>query len=172
MEKLILEVKGGPKSAVYMLLFSGLLMPVLGVIFIILSQMKRSTHAVYTGVSGTMSYAGSFGGGYVVSEEARTVMIVAGIVLIGLGIAILSGIPSISKTTIKVFDNHIEGCIYIPIIIGVARKDFLFQYSEISGMQNVKNVLVIHSAGKVKRIALKDEQTVMQVVQAIQQATM
>ena len=144
-------------------------MPVLGVIFIILSQMKRSTHAVYTGVSGAMSYAGSYGGGYVVSGEARMVMIVAGIVLIGLGIAILAGIPSISKTTIKVFDNHIEGCIYIPIIIGVARKDFLFQYSEISGMQNV---LVIHSAGKVKRIALKDEQTVLQVVQAIQQATM
>lgn len=171
MEKLILEVKGGPKSAVYMLLLSGLMMPILGVVVIILSQMKRSTHAVYTGVPGAMSYAGSFGGGYVVSEEARTVMIVAGIVLIGLGIAILSGIPSISKTTIKVFENHIEGCIYIPIIIGVARKDFLFQYSEISGIQNVKNVLVIHSFGKVKRIALKDEQAVMQVIQAIQQAT-
>lgn len=106
-----------------------------------------------------------------VSEEARMVMIVAGIVLIGLGIAILARNSIDIENDDKSFDNHIEGCIYIPIIIGVARKDFLFQYSEISGMQNVKNVLVIHSAGKVKRIALKDEQAVMQVVQAIQQAT-
>lgn len=170
MERLIYQAKGAPKIAVIMLLCGGIGMPIAGIMFIILSQMKRSTSAVYTSVSGTMTYAGSIGGGYMVNQEARTTMIIIGIVAIVLGIAVLSSIPATSKTNIKVFENHIEGCVYPPIIIGVLRRDYFFRYTEISGIQNVKNVLIIHHvSGTVKRIALKDEKTVMEVMGAIQQ---
>ena len=77
MERLLFESKGAPTKAVVVSGVGGGILAVLGIVIIVISQMKHATHSVYSGVyGGAMSYSGSYGGGYLVGEGARTMLIV------------------------------------------------------------------------------------------------
>ena len=90
MERLLFESKGAPTKAVVMSGVGGGILAVLGIVIIVISQMKHATHSVYSGVyGGAMSYSGSYGGGYLVGEGARTMLIVFGVVSILAAIASL-----------------------------------------------------------------------------------
>ena len=67
MERLLFESKGAPTKAVVMSGVGGGILAVLGIVIIVISQMKHATHSVYSGVyGGAMSYSGSYGGGYLI----------------------------------------------------------------------------------------------------------
>ncbi len=96
MERLLFESKGAPTKAVVMSGVGGGILAVLGIVIIVISQMKHATHSVYSGVyGGAMSYSGSYGGGYLVGEGARTMLIVFGVVSILAAIASLCSLVSV-----------------------------------------------------------------------------
>ena len=52
MERLLFESKGAPTKAVVMSGVGGGILAVLGIVIIVISQMKHATHSVYSGVYG------------------------------------------------------------------------------------------------------------------------
>ena len=113
----IITNQGAPtKAKLFMSGVGGGILAVLGIVIIVISQMKHATHSVYSGVyGGAMSYSGSYGGGYLVGEGARTMLIVFGVVSILAAIASLCSLFGIAKTRLMVYDYHLEGSYYIPI---------------------------------------------------------
>ena len=159
MERLLFESKGAPTKAVVMSGVGGGILAVLGIVIIVISQMKHATHSVYSGVyGGAMSYSGSYGGGYLVGEGARTMLIVFGVV------SILS-----AKTRLMVYDYHLEGSYYIPILGLTIRRDYYVKYQDIAGITRNQNVLIIHMVGTQQRIAVKNNQMAETAHQMIQQ---
>lgn len=170
MEKLLFESKGAPTKAVVMSGVGGGILAVLGIVIIVISQMKHATHSVYSGVyGGAMSYSGSYGGGYLVGEGARTMLIVFGVVSILAAIASLCSLFGIAKTRLMVYDYHLEGSYYIPILGLTIRRDYYVKYQDIAGITRNQNVLIIHMVGTQQRIAVKNNQMAETAHQMIQQ---
>ena len=170
MERLLFESKGAPTKAVVMSGVGGGILAVLGIVIIVISQMKHATHSVYSGVyGGAMSYSGSYGGGYLVGEGARTMLIVFGVVSILAAIASLCSLFGIAKTRLMVYDYHLEGSYYIPILGLTIRRDYYVKYQDIAGITRNQNVLIIHMVGTQQRIAVKNNQMAETAHQMIQQ---
>lgn len=145
MERLLFESKGAPTMAVIMLSVGGGILSFFGLVLIVLSQMRRSSHFSYRV-------------DYMVSEEARILLIVIGIISVVVGIVSLCCLPGLSKTVLRVYDYHIEGCYHIPILGFMLRKDYYIKYSHIDCIMRNQNVLTVHVSGIQKRIAVKNNQ--------------
>ena len=113
-----------------------------------------------------------------------TLGVVAGIVGVGVGmfdgvgvgvVSILAAIASlcslfgIAKTRLMVYDYHLEGSYYIPILGLTIRRDYYVKYQDIAGITRNQNVLIIHMVGTQQRIAVKNNQMAETAHQMIQQ---
>ena len=96
-------------------------------------------------------------------------LIVFGVVSILAAIASLCSLFGIAKTRLMVYDYHLEGSYYIPILGLTIRRDYYVKYQDIAGITRNQNVLIIHMVGTQQRIAVKNNQMAETAHQMIQQ---
>lgn len=163
MERLLYESKGAPTRATTSFVLGGIFLPICGLFFIIIANMKRNGLYISTGHN-----SGYIGGGYMISEEGRMTFTVIGICVIVLGVIFLFSLIPVSKTTFQIFERHIEGMYYLPILGICIRRDYYYNFNQIMGVQIDNFVIILHTTMGTKRIALKNRERAREVFQWIQ----
>lgn len=170
MSSLLFKSKGIRSSHKGVMFVCDIILLICGVAGIFLSQMKHATHkATISTTAGDIISSGDLGGGYVLKENARNIVLIISIILIILALLYLESIIMSNKSYIKVFDNHIEAMQYAAFFV-VIRKPLNLTYDKITDVEYIaptgalntdkiviyttygKNVIVVKDAEEAYRI--------------------
>jgi hypothetical protein len=138
MANLLYKAKGLNKSYNILMCVLDVILLLIGVVAIFVSQMKSESHSVsFTTSSGYSLGSGSFGGGYILKEDARNIIMIIGVVLIILAVAFIESIIFSNKSYLQVFDDHLEGVQYIAFFIRI-KKPIDITYDKINDVKYIK----------------------------------
>lgn len=141
MEKLLFESKGISKKSKTLFVVSSVVMLICGAFFLLLANLKKSSRSASVFSGSNQIYAGSYGGGYRLSDSGRMTLIVIGIIVIAIGIMLFCNIISTGKSYVKIYENHIQGLSCVGILFFNIKKDYNIEYHQIEDVQVVKNPL-------------------------------
>lgn len=140
MGRLIYESRGIAKKAKVVFTVCSILLAVMGVLLVIIANMKRSAGNVYSSIGGgTRSYMGSYGGGYVLGDSGRSTLQFLGIIFVLLGILIFFNMLSMNKSYLSVYENGIKGMSVAGLLIVNLKKEYELEYSEIENVKLNRN---------------------------------
>lgn len=163
MEKLLYESKGAPTKVNGYLVVAGILLPICGILLIVIANLEKKRHYISTGFS-----SGYIGGGHMISEDARMTFTIMGIIAILLGICFIFQLIPLANTKMQIYEKHIQGVYYLPILFVSLRKDYYYNLEQIMGVQTLNNFIILHTINGTKKIAAKDKAHASEVCQWLQ----
>lgn len=138
MGNLLYKAKGLQHMHIAIMSVCNILLLIIGVAAIFFSQMKHTAQSIsFSTSSGYSLGSGSFGGGYILKEEARNTILVIGIILIVLSLCFIESLFFSNKSYISVFDNHVEGVQSAAFFIRI-KKPVNVTYDKIADIQLIK----------------------------------
>ncbi|MDD6989478.1 hypothetical protein [Ruminococcus sp.] len=171
MSSLLFKSKGIRSSQKGVMFVCDIILLICGVAGIFLSQMKHATHkATISTTAGNIISSGDLGGGYILKENARNIVLIISIILIILALIYLESIIMSNKSYIKVFDDHIEAMQYAAFLI-IIKKPLSITYDKIkdveyiapAGAMNTDKIVIYTNNGK-SVLVVKDTEEAYQII--------
>lgn len=171
MSSLLFKSKGIRGSHKCVMFVCDIILLICGVAGIFLSQMKHATHrATISTTAGNIISSSDLGGGYVLKENARNIVLIISIILIILALLYLESIIMSNKSYIKVFDNHIEAIQYAAFFI-IIKKPLNITYDKIkdveyiapTGTLNTDKIVIYTNHGKTV-LVVKDTEEAYRII--------
>ena len=134
--KKIFESKGCAKKQTLLFLSCGIILVICGIFLMLISNAKRDGTKVFTrSAYGTLISSGTIGGGYVLNEDGRRMLMIFGVVALIFGISAICSLWVLRKSAFTVYEGYVEGVQYIPLFIVNLKKEFHLEYDQILDVQ-------------------------------------